>query len=152
MANNSWLGVFSNFHYLMYKNITFKLLASFKDTLEDSSVPPKCSFTLEGVPYSMTLEEWCNCFGFVNRGFLAPRGVPIAEAYDTWDLISVKGEHQFGGAKVASIHNPTIRYFMTSIGNTIFVRRHLGGMSSHDMCVMHAALNPHSVPKPILRE
>ena len=39
---------------------------------------------------------------------------------------------------------------MTFVANTIFGRQHLGGMSSYDMCVIHAALHPHSTPKPNL--
>ena len=148
-------GLFDDFvwmHYLTYRDITNEFLAGFKDTLEDSRIPPRCSFTLGGVPRSMTLTKWCDCFGFENRGFIDTKGVPIAEASGTWDLISVKDEHQFSGAKVASIQNSTIRYFMTFVANTIFGRQHVGGMSSYRTCVCYACSTstPTAVPKPNL--
>ena len=99
----------------------------------------------------LTLEEWCNCFGFENRGVLESGGAPVAKAFGTWELISFKDEHDFASKKVSSIQTPTIRHFMTSTANTIFGRQHLGGMSSYDVCVIHVALHPNYAPKPNMR-
>lgn len=136
LADNAGMGVFSNFHYLTYRDITVEFLSTFEHTLEDSRVPASCSFMLGRVPRTMTLEQWCDVFGFMKRGVLDTRGLPIADALVTWDLISVKDEHDLSTKKVSSIQNPAIRYFMIFLANTIFGRENIGGMSSYDMCVL----------------
>jgi hypothetical protein len=56
LADNVGTGVFSNFHYLMYRDITMEVLSTFVHTLEDSRVQASCSFKLGGVSRTMTLE------------------------------------------------------------------------------------------------
>lgn len=150
LADNVGMGVFSNFHYLTYCGITVKFLSTFEHTLEDSIVPVSSSFTLGGVLHTMMLEQWCNVFGFENRGVLDTRGFPIADALGTWDLISIKDEHDLSAKKVSSIQNPAVRYFMIFLANTIFSRENIGGMLSYDMCMLHTALQPKYTPKPNL--
>lgn len=58
-------------------------------------------------------------------------------------LISCNQDLNFSKAKVSTIQNPTIRYFIIFLANTIFGRLNLGGMAAPEMCVLHAALHPH---------
>jgi len=64
------------------------------------------------------------------------------ESLASWEQVSVHRNMEYYRAKITTIQNPTIRYFVYFLANTLFGRGDLGAMSGHDICVLHMALHP----------
>lgn len=100
MANNAGMCVFAQLHTLTYKEITHEILATFEDNLEVEGVEHACTFTIGGRYFRLTLQALCEMFGFVNAGASRPHDELLADASDTWQIISVNQDVNYTKAKV----------------------------------------------------
>ena len=99
-------------------------------------------FSINGHRREISFDEFCNIFGFP-AGRLIDKTISEEirhQSASIWLLISVNGNTDFLRAKIATIQNPTIRYFAYFLSNSLFARGEMSSMTTPDICVLYQSL------------
>ena len=145
LLHNAGMTVFGVLNCDTYKRATHEFLASFYDDLALRGRDCTVSFRLNGIPHTITFEDFCGCFGFSTEGELDITEEALQEASQAWEQISVYRDRRFLRKKTSRIQNPTIRYFTTFWVNSLFGKGDTGAMAAPEICVIYSALHPEMV-------
>lgn len=150
LATNAGLSMLVGLDCDTFETATKDFLSSFEDTLSTHGHQCSVSFTLNGVHYSINFEDFCASFGFDTEGDLGISDIVAAKSVETWGHISVRRDAEYLKAKISTVQNPTLRYFIYFLANTIFGRGEIGALTASDVSTVHVGLHPHVEHKPNL--